>query len=92
VTAEHRDLVAQDEDLDVLGCGTAREQREPAEQPNRDQIQQSEQHSLRSCHDHVESLKPQLTTLVTSFGTAQSESQQHDRSSWRTRPVGGPQG
>ncbi len=29
LTAQHRDLVAKDEDLDVLGCGTAREQREP---------------------------------------------------------------
>jgi hypothetical protein len=44
LTAQHRDLVAQDEDLDVLGCGAAGEQPEPAEHRDTDQIQQSKQH------------------------------------------------
>ena len=71
LTAQHRDLVAQDEDLGVLGRSTAREQSEPAEQPDRDQIQKSEQHSWPSCHDHVVPSNPQVTTLVMSFGTPQ---------------------
>jgi hypothetical protein len=41
--------------------------RKPAEQPDHDQIQQSEQHSLRSCHDHVVSPNPQVATLVMSL-------------------------
>jgi hypothetical protein len=44
LTTQHRDFVTQDEDLDILGGGAAGEQSEPAEQPERDQIQQSEQH------------------------------------------------
>jgi hypothetical protein len=40
---QHRDFVTQDEDLDILG-GAAGEQSKSAEQPERDQIQQSEQH------------------------------------------------
>jgi hypothetical protein len=40
LTAQHRDFVAQDEDLDVLGGGSAGEQPEPAEHRDRDQIQQ----------------------------------------------------
>jgi len=40
LTAQHRDFVAQDEDLDVLGSGSAGEQPEPAEHRDRDQIQQ----------------------------------------------------
>jgi hypothetical protein len=36
--------VAQDEDCDVLGCATAGKQSKPAEQPERGEIQQSEQH------------------------------------------------
>jgi len=44
LTTQHRDFVTQDEDLDILGGGAAGEQSEPAEQPECDQIQQSEQH------------------------------------------------
>jgi hypothetical protein len=33
--------VAQDEDLDVLGCATAGKQSKPAKQPEHDEIQQS---------------------------------------------------
>jgi hypothetical protein len=39
LTAQHRDFVTQDEDLDILGGGAADEQSEPAEQPECDQIQ-----------------------------------------------------
>jgi hypothetical protein len=44
LAAQYGDFMAQDENLDVLGCATAGEQSEPAKQPDRDEIQQSEQH------------------------------------------------
>jgi hypothetical protein len=65
--------VTQDEDLDVVGRTGAREQLEPAEQPDHDQIQQPEQHGTRSCHDHKPPPKPQVTTIVMSFGTPQGQ-------------------
>jgi hypothetical protein len=71
--AQDRNLVVQDEDLNVLGRGTVGEQPEPAEQLDREQIQQSEQHDSRSCYDHAVSLKPQITICVTSFGTVQGQ-------------------
>jgi hypothetical protein len=46
LTAKHRDFVAQDQGLDVLGPSFAGEQPEPAEHRARDQIQQSKQHGL----------------------------------------------
>jgi hypothetical protein len=61
--------MAQDQNLHILGGGAAGEQPESAEDRDTDQIQQSKQHDSRSCHDHVEPKKPQLTALVTSFGT-----------------------
>jgi hypothetical protein len=54
LTAKHRDFVAQDQNLDVLGSGAAGEQPKPAKHRDIDQIQQSEQHGSRSCHAHVE--------------------------------------
>jgi hypothetical protein len=42
LTTQHRDLMAQDEDLDVPGSGAAGEQPKPAEHRDTDQIQQSE--------------------------------------------------
>jgi hypothetical protein len=54
LAAQHRDFVAQDQNLDVLGGGAAGKQPEPAEHGDRDQLQQSEQHGSRSCHAHVE--------------------------------------
>jgi hypothetical protein len=44
LAAQYWDFVAQDEGLDVLGCATAGKQPKPAEQAERDEIQQSEQH------------------------------------------------
>src|ERR1700712_1855424 len=63
--------MAQDQNLHILGGSAASEQPEPAEDCDTEQIQQSEQHGSRSCHDHAEPTKPQLTGLVTSFGTLQ---------------------
>src|SRR5215217_1522050 len=48
-SAEYRDLVAQDEELDVLGRRRAAEQHQPAEDPIEDQIEEAERH----VRDHV---------------------------------------
>lgn len=44
LTPQHRDLVAQDQNLHILESAAASEQSEPAEHRAREQIQQSEQH------------------------------------------------
>lgn len=44
VVAQHRDVVAQDADLEVFDGGAADGQPQPAEHGDRDQVQQSEQH------------------------------------------------
>ena len=43
-TAQHSDLVAQHEKLDVLGRGRATQQQEQPEQVPEDQVQQAERH------------------------------------------------
>jgi hypothetical protein len=48
VAAQHCDLVAQDEQLGVLGRLPASEQREPAKELARDQVKESECHGWRS--------------------------------------------
>ena len=69
MTVQHRDCVA--EGLEVLVCGAAGEQPEPAQQLDRGQIPQSQQYSPRSWHDHMVAPEPKVTACVTSFGTAQ---------------------
>lgn len=44
LAAQYCGFVAQDEDFDVLSGGAAGEQSKPAKQPERDEIQQSDQH------------------------------------------------
>ena len=39
-----RDLMPEDEDLRVLGGVTARQQREPAEHPDHEQVDKTDQH------------------------------------------------
>jgi hypothetical protein len=41
LTAQHGDLVSQDQDLHLLGCITSRKERQPAEQPDHQQIQEA---------------------------------------------------
>jgi hypothetical protein len=48
-STKYRDLVAQDEQLDVLGRRRAAEQHQPAEDPIEDQIEEAERH----VRDHV---------------------------------------
>jgi hypothetical protein len=70
LATQHRDLVTQDQDLSVFGRGPAREQPQPAQQPDRDQVQQSKPHGPRSCHDHMVSTNTR-SPHVARFGTAQ---------------------
>jgi hypothetical protein len=42
--AQHRELVAQDQDFDVFGLIGTAEQDRPTQEPNEDQIQQSKSH------------------------------------------------
>jgi len=58
--------------LDVLGGGAAAKQPKPAEDRDRDQIHQSEQRGSRSCHAHVQSVKPQVIACTSSSGTVQA--------------------
>jgi hypothetical protein len=51
---QHRDLVAQRKELNVLGLLRARQQQEQSEQPDEDQVQHAQRHAVRACHDHLE--------------------------------------
>ena len=48
LTTQHRDLMPQDQDLHVLGCGGSGEQPQPTHHLTEDQIQQPQDHSRRS--------------------------------------------
>ena len=42
-----RDLVPQHEDLGVLGCVAARQEHQPAEYPDREQVDEAKEHKRR---------------------------------------------
>jgi hypothetical protein len=44
LTPQHRDLVPQDQDLDVLDGITARQQYQPAEHPDHEQVDETDKH------------------------------------------------
>jgi hypothetical protein len=46
--AQHRDLVLQHEDLRVFGGVTARQEDQPAEQPNHEEIDKADEHERRA--------------------------------------------
>jgi hypothetical protein len=52
-TTEHRGFVPENHDLRVLVRLTAAEQRQPAEDPDHDQVEQAEGHELRSCRSQL---------------------------------------
>jgi hypothetical protein len=54
VSAQHGDFVTQDQDLDVLGCVGAAEQRQPGQHAGEDQVRESEGHGGRSCWEACE--------------------------------------
>ena len=47
LTAQDRDLMPQCQDLDILRSVAAGEQREPAEQPGHQQVDEAEEHECR---------------------------------------------
>jgi hypothetical protein len=49
LTPQHRHFVTQNHDLRVFGRLATRQQHQPAEHPDHDQIQQTHRHSPRSC-------------------------------------------
>jgi hypothetical protein len=51
LTAKHRDLMTQDHDLRVFGRLAATQQHQPAEDPDRDQVEQAKGHKPRSCRN-----------------------------------------
>ena len=51
LTAKHRDLMTQDHDLRVFGRLAATQQRQPSEDPDRDQVEQAKGHKSRSCRN-----------------------------------------
>jgi hypothetical protein len=54
LAAQHRVLVTQREQLDVLGVLRAGEQQEQSEEPQEDQIEHAQRHAVRDCHDRPE--------------------------------------
>jgi hypothetical protein len=53
LTPEHRDLMTEHHDLGILGCLAAAEQRQPAEDPDRDQVEQAKGHKPRSMRNRL---------------------------------------
>ncbi len=47
LTAQHRDLVPQHQDLRVLGSVAPRKERQPAEQPGHEEIDEAKEHERR---------------------------------------------
>jgi hypothetical protein len=59
---QHRDLMAQDEQLGVLGCWGSAKKDEPCGDPGKDQVQQAHRHGRSSCPPTAHHLYPQVTT------------------------------
>jgi len=69
LSAQDRDLVAQDEDLGVLGCLRSGQQSEPAEELAEDQVEESERHAGDGRGLHSPRRKPQVNAMDQVFGT-----------------------
>jgi hypothetical protein len=59
--AVHSDLMTVHHDLCVLGRLAAAEQRQPAEDPDHDQVEQAKGHRSRSCRNQHHPTQPQVT-------------------------------
>ena len=53
LTAEHRDLMTEHQDLRVLGRLAAPKQNQPGKNPDRDQVEQAKRHKPRSCRNRL---------------------------------------
>jgi Resolvase, N terminal domain len=51
LTPQHRDFVAEDHDLRILGTLAAAQQHQPAKDPDHDQVEQAKGHKPRSCRN-----------------------------------------
>jgi hypothetical protein len=63
---QHRHLVPQHHDLRVLGRLATRQQHQPSEHPDHDQMKETYRHSPRSCPHPTVHPKPQVSTAATS--------------------------
>jgi hypothetical protein len=48
LTMQHRDLMPQNQDLRVLGSVAARQEHQPSEQPDHEQVDKTDQHERRA--------------------------------------------
>jgi hypothetical protein len=55
---QHRDLVAQCEELNVLGILRPGQQQDQSEEPDEDQVEHTQRHRVAACHDHLEPQTP----------------------------------
>ena len=69
LAAQDRDLVAQDEDLGVLGCLFSGQQSKPADELVEDQVEESERHGRRSSRFATAQVKLQVNAMDQVFGT-----------------------
>jgi hypothetical protein len=68
-STQHGGLVAQHEQLDVLGCRRTSEQQQPAAQPAEHQVEHPQRHGTRSFLTARSPGSPQVMPLRPSFGT-----------------------
>jgi hypothetical protein len=69
LSAQDRDLVAQDEDLGVVGCLRSGQQSEPADELAQAQVEESEPHAGDDRGLHSPRRKPQVNAMDQGFGT-----------------------
>jgi hypothetical protein len=65
-SARHGNVVAQDEQLDILRCRGPAEQPQPAENPDEDQVKQTQRHDARSSWSHRSPRSPRSRLRPTS--------------------------
>src|SRR6266540_2766783 len=73
LSAQHRDLMSQHEDLGVVGR-LAAGQAKPADELTEAQIEESERHGWRSSRASATGAKPQVNPMEEVFGTHRSSS------------------
>ena len=71
LSPQHRHLMTEHYKLRVLGRLATRQQHQPAEDPDRDQIQETKRHNPRSCPNPTVHPKPQVSTTATSSEAVQ---------------------
>ena len=62
LTPQHRDFVAEDHDLRILGTLAAAQQHQPTKDPDHEQIEEPERHRPRSCLNLLIWPNPQVTS------------------------------